>query len=270
MSQASRMAAVLAAFVAAGPALGARGKTGNREPEAQPVWEQPGGRERARMDLATALLDAGSVDACLELIAQMRAENVRGVNLERLHAKALRAAGLDDDAHDILTQIVRRWPRDAAAHNELGILAMDRRQIDEAVDAFSTASRLNSSSSDFVNNLGFALLTQGNADAAVEALRKALRLDSSRDQTRNNLGFALVAAGRSDEAFRVFRAAANPADAHYHVGVGLELKADPKGATARFEKALSVDPQHPAARAALARLADTSDSLVPDPKPTEP
>ncbi len=57
MSHSSRAVAVLASLLMASPALGARGKTASREPDAQPVWEQPGGRERARMDLATALLE---------------------------------------------------------------------------------------------------------------------------------------------------------------------------------------------------------------------
>jgi len=265
-----RLIAIVAGVSLASTAGAARKTSTTREPDAQPVWEQPGGRAKARMELAEALLDAGSVDACLELIAQMRAENERGVDIERLHAKALRVAGLDDDAQDVLQQIVRRWPRDAASHNELGILAMDRRQVTEAVDHFATAARIDGDNADYLNNLGFAQLSDGRADDAVDSLRKALRVDSSRDQTRNNLGFALVAAGRSDEAFRVFRSAGSPADAHYNVGVGLELKSDADGAVARFEKALDVDPDHPAARAALVRLAPAADSPADPHPPTEP
>ena len=248
-------------------ATAARKSATTREPDAQPVWEQPGGRAKARMEMAEALLEAGSVDACLELIAQMRMEKVRGVDIERLHARALRTAGLDEDAHDVLQQIVRRWPRDAASHNELGILAMDRQQVDSAVEHFASAARLDDGNADFLNNLGFAQLSNGQAEDAVASLRKALRADSSRDQTRNNLGFALVAAERPDEAFRVFRAASTPADAHYNVGVGLELKDDVEGAAARFEKALSVDPGHPGARTALTRLQTPTD---PSADPQEP
>lgn len=263
-----RAIALLVGLGIATTATAARKSATTREPDAQPVWEQPGGRAKARMELAEALLEAGSVDACLKLIAQMRTENVRGVDIERLHARALRSAGLDDDAQDVLQQIVRRWPRDAASHNELGILAMDRKQVDVAVEHFATAARIQDGNADYLNNLGFAQLSQGQHDAAVGSLRRALRADSSRDQTRNNLGFALVAAGRSDEAFRVFRAAGTSADAHYNVGVGLELSEDADGAVARFEKALSVDPSHPGARTALARL--TPIDSPADPPAQEP
>jgi|GEM_PF-1594950 len=227
-------------------------------------WEQPGGRDQARLELARALLTAGSPDACLELIAQLRRDGVKGLELERLHAQALRSTGLDDDARAILEGIVQRWPRDASAHNELGILAMDRNDVEAAVDHFKQAVRHDDGNGGYLNNLGFALMVAERPDEAIDILRSALRADSSKAQTRNNLGFALVAAGRESEAWRVFKAATkSPADAHYNVGVGLEIRGASSEATEAYRKALDTDPSHEKAQDALVRLTTASDPNAP-------
>jgi len=233
--------------------------------EEPPLWEMPGGRDAARLEFAQALLAAGSADACLELIAQLRQDGVKGLELERLHADALRATGLDDDAQTILESIVKKWPRDAPSHNALGILAMDRKELDAAVTHFERAVRHDDKNAHYLNNLGFALMVSDHPDAAIDVLRTALRANSASPQTRNNLGFALVAADRLDEAWRVFKATSrSPADAHYNVGVGLELRGESDHAFAAYKRALDADPTHAAARDALARL-DTPEASAADP-----
>ncbi len=247
------LTAVIGASV--GPADAARKRPDKGTIDDAPQWETAAGRTQARLEFANGLLAAGAPDACLELIAQLRREGVKGIELERLHAEALRATGLDDDARRILEGMVKRWPRDAAAHNELGILAMDREDLPTAVAEFEQAVRFDKENGDYLNNLGFAQLATEQPEAAIETLRMALRMDSSKAQTRNNLGFALVAAGREQEALRVFKAANRaPADAHYNVGVGLELRGAATRATEAYERALKSDPEHVPAREALARL----------------
>ena len=239
----------------AGPADAARLRPDKSTIEEPAQWETAAGRDQARLEFARGLLNAGAADACLELIAQLRRDGVRGIELERLHAEALRATGLDDDAQHVLEGVVKRWPRDAAAHNELGILAMDRKDLPTAVEHFEQAVRFDKDNGRYLNNLGFALLTSGRADDAIEALRSALRMDSSKTQTRNNLGFALVAAGREQEALRVFRAASrDAADAHYNVGVGLELRGAEAAASESYKRALKADPDHVRAQSALQRI----------------
>jgi Tfp pilus assembly protein PilF len=263
----SFLAISLAAMTSAsiGPADAARQRPEKGTIDDAPQWETTAGRNEARLEFATGLLAAGAPDACLELIAQLRRDGVKGIELERLHADALRATGLDDDARGILEGIVKRWPRDASAHNELGILAMDREELPTAVEEFEQAVRFDKENGQYLNNLGFAQLASNQPDTAIVTLRSALRMDSSKAQTRNNLGFALVAAGREQEALRVFKAAnRDPADAHYNVGVGLELRGSAAQATEAYERALKSDPDHVSARDALARL-NRSDPPSPSP-----
>ena len=260
---------LLGGVLFAAPATGARREKSRGAVEEPAPWEQPGGRERARLEFAAALLGSGSPDACLEVIAQLRQEGVHGLELERLHARALSATGLSDDARVILQQAAKKWPRDAGLHNALGILSMDADDVAVAVEHFERAVHFDRENSDHLNNLGFALLVAQRHDEAIEVLRSALRADSSRVQTRNNLGFALVAAGREDEAWRVFKAASrSPADAHYHVGVGLERRGDVDSASSAYQRAIEADPEHMPARDALTRLREpTAPHAPPSPLP---
>ncbi len=262
---------LLGGVLLATPANGARREKTRGAVEEPAPWEQPGGRERARLEFAEALLGSGSPDACLEVIAQLRQDGVHGLELERLHARALSATGLSDDARVILQQAAKKWPRDAGLHNALGILAMDADDVTAAVQHFERAVHFDRDNSDHLNNLGFALLVAQRHGEAIEVLRTALRADSSRAQTRNNLGFALVAAGREDEAWRVFKAASrSPADAHYHVGVGLERRGDVDSASTAYRRALDADPEHTPARAALTRLSEPDAPPSPLPNRSEP
>lgn len=231
-----------------------------REPvEPSPAWETKAGRQEAKLELAQVLVEGSRPEAALALIGQMRSEGMKGVELDVLQARALRRIGLLDDAEDLLKGVLEKHPRDSTANNELGILRMDRHDVAGAVLAFQAAVDAADDDALLANNLGFALLTAGRATEAVDVLRTALRLDSSNTRTRNNLGYALVAAGRDDEAYRVFRATGSEADARYNLGVGLELRGDTGEATRSYETAVARNPDHKAARTALARLTETSD-----------
>jgi Tfp pilus assembly protein PilF len=229
-----------------------------------PIWSTEAGRESTRIQLAQAMLDAGSPEVALQMVGQLRAEGADGPDLDRLHAEALMAVGLSDDAEEVLRRLIRRDPRDASAQNTLGILLMDRRQPTEAAEAFRGAVRAAPREADYQNNLGFALLALGQAEAAVEPLRVALQLDSSRPLTRNNLGFALAMAGRDKEAWRVLRAGVAAADAHYHLGLAQAVRGDADAARASYEAALAADPAHTPARDALAQLLAPPPPEVPD------
>lgn len=238
------------------PSAAAAGKRADQRARAEPMpsWATAEGKAKARLDLVVALIDGGRCEEALQLIAQLRRDGAPPDEIDVLQSEALREVGLFDESEELLRAYLKKNHRDAAAHNQLGILLMEQRKIDEAAVSFAEAAQLAPGSPDYQNNLGFALLSTKRPAEAVTALRSALKLDGSRAQTRNNLGFALVAADRADEAYRVFRSAGSDADAHYNVGVGLELRGAPAEAERRYQRALKADPQHTHARAALGRV----------------
>ncbi len=229
-------------------------QAGRGEVAEPPVWDTPEGRDSARMQLIGTMISTNRPDEALSLVAQMRAEGISGAQIDVLHARALRDVGLVDDAQTLLVAVVKRHPRDADAHNQLGILYVDRRDIGAALPHLERAVRLDPRSADYQNNLGFALMAAGRPKEAVAPLRRSLAIDSTREQTRNNLGFALMGAGLDDEAWRVFRATRSEAEARYHFGYAYEMRGDPLAARRQYEAAIKADARFTAAVRALARL----------------
>jgi len=239
--------------------------------EPPPPWASSEGKERAKTELAAALLESGNPEAALRLIGRMRDQGSKRPELMVLQGKAMSELGLTDDAETILTQVARKHPRQADAHNALGILLMDQKRIEEAIPRFRSATRAAPRNGDVHNNLGFALMAAGRHKEAVTVLRKALALDSSRLRTRNNLGFALVAVEEDAQAFRVFRAGTDAVIAHTNLALAQELRGDLAAATLSYKKALEADPDHLVAKDALKRLGSSKaqDSTPPADKPTQ-
>ena len=217
-------------------------------------WETKEGAEKTKIEMADALIKTGNPQESLSLIAEMRKAGSEQVELDVLQGKALRRLGLYDDADDILRGAIKQHPRSAAAHNELGLLLLERKQVDEALPELKTAAKQAPDNPDYLNNYGFALITAGKTDVAVVPLRAALKLDGTRERTRNNLGFALIANGKPDEAYRLFRSSLSEADARYNVGYGLELQGAREKALVEYHSALKSDPKHKLSTEAIYRL----------------
>lgn len=230
-------------------------RAGHRGPvEAPPAWQSDQGRVDARIDMADALVRGGNAEQALTMVTQMRTEGVRDPRLEVVQARALREIGLSDDAEALLQELVKRHPREAEAHNQLGILCLDDQRVSEAVEHLERARRLSPADAQILNNLGFALLAAQQPTQAIDVLREALRLDGADRQIRNNLGFALVADRREDEALRVFRAGLAEPDARFNLGLGLELRGDEAAAVDAYVQVLRQWPMHKPALDGLRRL----------------
>lgn len=241
------------------------------EAEAPPAWATPEGRDSARLDVVRLLLDNGNPEGALTLIAKLREQGFEDPELNLLQGQALARTGLLDDARAQLSAVPRRHPAYGAAQNELGMLEMDARQVDLAIDHLELATQADPKAARYWNNLGFALLTASRAEEAITALRQSVALDGSNPRTRNNLGYALLAIGKDDEAWRMFRSTGTEADARYNQGVGYELRGDVEAAVTAYGRALELAPDHPQARAALARVfpAESRPAEIPSPPPTE-
>lgn len=261
MSRARSLRGVLALALLLGACAGRR----NADVAPAPVWETPEGKQRAQLDLVRTLIQTGRADEALALISKLEADGARGPEVEVLHGQALREVGLLDDAQAMLEGVLRRHRRDAEAMNQLGILWVDRRDLDRALPLLERAVSIAPKNADYQNNLGFALLAAGRSGEAVKPLRRALAIDATRVQTRNNLGYALMGAGKDDEAWRVFRSSGSEALARYQYGVAYELRGDRSAARRQYEAALAADARFTEAARALARLTVTNPLAEPAP-----
>jgi tetratricopeptide (TPR) repeat protein len=132
------------------------------------------------------------------------------------------------------------------AENNLGTALLQKGRLDEAIEHFTAALRVNPGYARTRVNLGDALLTRGKGAEALAQYEAALALDPSFSLARYHRGRALIELRRFDEALVDLRAtlAQHPesADAHATTGVALLELGRPDEALGFFQAALRLDP----------------------------
>ena len=221
---------------------------------------------------ARALKDAGQLEAALAAyrgaagrwpadamllhdlaVAAREAANAStGANARAMHDEAMRA----DQAALTLE------PNSAAAHNGLGLLAIDTNRARDAVASFERAAAIDSNNASYWANLGNARRASGDRAGAEQAYRRALETDARTADAANGLGVLLVEANRPAEAApwfeRAIAAAPDLVEARLNLGIALQSAGNAKRAADAYRLVLAARGDHPrekdAARKLLAAL----------------
>jgi WD40 repeat protein/tetratricopeptide (TPR) repeat protein len=155
--------------------------------------------------------------------------------------------GKIDDSLAGLRKAIELDPKNAGAHDKLGVALYTRGQVDEAIASWRKAIELNPKLAWVQNMLGVALYRKGQMDGAIVCFRKVIELDPRHGFAHGNLGAALQAKGQLDEAIVCFRKAleVNPknAVAHSLLGLALERNGQLDEAIACFKKAVELGPK---------------------------
>ena len=144
----------------------------------------------------------------------------------------------------------------ADALHLLGVVQMQRGQLDEAVESISRAVRRNPTNPTYLSNLATAHIERGETDDAIRLLREALRNDPDYVDARYNLGNALRQSGAVDAALEQFLIVAErqPSNAQARNNAAICLielkKLEP--AIGHLTAALGADPSYADAHANLA------------------
>lgn len=151
------------------------------------------------------------------------------------------------------------------AHYNLGTALARRDEVDEAMEHFFEAIRINPTYAEAHNNLGILLTMRGNLDEAIGHFQEALRLRPGYADAHLNLGYALVCRGRVDEAVRQYqeelRLKPDDAEGHFNLGIALAQLGRRDEAAAQFQEVLRLKPGFAEAGERLRAL------MVPDLKP---
>lgn len=124
-------------------------------------------------------------------------------------------------------------------------------------------------------NLGNSFARLGESEAALSAYREAIRQRRGRySRAFNNMGVVLLREGRWDEAYEALIAALKIesfryAEASYNLGRVYAARGQRDLAAREWRRALNVDPEHDAAKQALAN-AGNEERIVVESKPTKP
>ena len=156
--------------------------------------------------------------------------------------------GRTDEAMTHCLKALEADPKLGDAHYNVGLLLAKMGRVEEAMAHYLKALELNADHAKTHNNLGSLLEKQGRVDEAMIHYQKALEANPNHAEARNNLGALLARSGRLDKAMahflRVLEINPNQRDAQYNLGILLAKMGRVDEATRHFRKILELDPSH--------------------------
>lgn len=140
----------------------------------------------------------------------------------------------------------------------LGVAYKNMGRIDEALDAYSTAIRLNPTQPDGYYNIGNIYAEKGDYREAKKLYLKAIELDPRSARAYNNLGNIYFESGEYETAIECYNNAIRLEPDYqtpfYHAGLAYTRLGDFAKAESVWLKALTINPNHERIRRALERI----------------
>ena len=173
-------------------------------------------------------------------------------------APAPKAAALRDEATRADQAALTLAPGSAAAHNGLGLLAIDNGKAADALKAFERATAIDASNASYWANLGNARRATGDRAGAEQAYRRAFEIEPKTADAANGLGVLLVEANRAAEATvwfeRAIAAAPDLVEARLNLGIALQQSGQTNRAADQYRRVLAARGSHPRETDAATKL----------------
>jgi tetratricopeptide (TPR) repeat protein/2-polyprenyl-3-methyl-5-hydroxy-6-metoxy-1,4-benzoquinol methylase len=154
-------------------------------------------------------------------------------------------AGQLAEAENLYRQVLAADARHVASLHHLGIIALQRRQPQAAIDPIGRALAVDGGIPDCHYNMAFALQALGRMEEAVRHYREAVRLKPDYTDAHTNLGNVLKQLGRIGDAAASYErvvALAPSAEAHYNLANTLVELRRLDDAVSHFQRALALKP----------------------------
>lgn len=167
---------------------------------------------------------------------------VCGLLLAVLFGLTWRQTGVYQNSETLWLDTLAKNPPCWIAHNNLGLILMDREKFVAAEAHMKEALKQQPDDPTVLNNLGLALSSQGRDREAVACFEAALKKKPDYVKGHYNLGLSLVALGKTDDAIaeniRAVQLDPTFSDAWCNLGNALAAKGRFDEAVARFLEAL--------------------------------
>lgn len=168
------------------------------------------------------------------------------------------------NSETVFTHAIEATPDSYVAHNQLGLVLIEKDQLKTAAQEFAVAVDTYPRYASGHNNLAIALQRMNDIPGALEHFDLALQIDPTYVDAMINLGSLLSAAGQHLQAVPYFAKVAQlrPADAsaRFDYGIALATVGQIDPAIEEFEAALRLQPFYPGASNALAQAISIRDN----------
>ena len=152
------------------------------------------------------------------------------------------------------SKTVEDSPNSSRAHNNLGMIYLQKDKTDLAIHEFQASITIESDP-EYHHNLGMAYQKKGMKEEALQEYCHVLAVNPSSALTHNNMGNILVDKGRIDEGILKFKEAIrlkpNYYDAHYNIGLTYFKKGLLDASIDEFKLAVHYEPDHAEAHSCL-------------------
>jgi tetratricopeptide (TPR) repeat protein len=162
------------------------------------------------------------------------------------------------DVETLWRDTLRKNPRAWMAHNNLGLLLLERNELRAAEQHFEQALAVKADDSFAMNNLGLVYARRGELQRAAEWFARAVQIDPTQAEAANNLGNVFAQTGQWESAEAAFRLALQRrpayAEAWNNLGNVLAYRGRSDEAVQAYERAAALDPDYVTAFVNLARV----------------
>lgn len=177
-------------------------------------------------------------------------------------SRLFRWAGKFEEGYRLGLRATEIFPTDAEAYFQVAANAVELGRMDEAIEYYRRALRIEPNYARAHCGLAIALDLHGDppdrtqSDAASAHYTRALEIEPDYPEAHSGLARTLAAADRLEEAIWHFRQAIriepNLVQAHGGLGIALHMQGKLDEAIGHYRKALQIDPEHTEAHSSLA------------------
>jgi len=173
------------------------------------------------------------------------------------HIAAGQLAESQGDYSSAITQYKKAIALDSQsslAVYRMGIVYSQMRAYPDAINAWTTYSRMTGGAPEASANLGFAYELSGDAGSAANTYQTGIAKSPKHTGLRVNYGLMLARSGKVDEARQQLAAVLSDAQNHYNIGSVYEIQGRKELARQEYIQAIQADPNFLDARSRLATL----------------
>ncbi len=172
-------------------------------------------------------------------------------------ASEFAANGQLDKAVEAWQALLVRYPDDALAHNNLGIVLDRIGKPDDAAKEYEVALKLNPAYVRGHRNLALALMRTGHTEEALYHFKVALEVYPELAELHRNYADALAQSGHLSEAVdeysKTIELDPKIAEAHNNLGIALAMQGQVDEAATQFSKAIELKPDYAEAHVNLGK-----------------
>jgi len=181
-----------------------------------------------------------SLSLCRHALAVTKNNYIMNYNC----GSAFRDLGQVDEAIEQYRQALKINPLYAKAHNNLGCALRDKKQLDEAAAEFKLAIKISPDYAYAQNNYGVTLAMRGQYEEAISHFGAALKADPRFRDAMTNMLKAGITGNKPDNVLEVLlsleQKTPSYAELYYRAGVVYDAKGEVKKAIEQLEKGLTL------------------------------